>query len=117
MKFLVDAQLPVNISRQLARMGHDSVHAMDLPLRDRTPDIDLINLATTQNRIVITKDKDFYYSYLLRRKPQKLLLLTIGNLINRELRILLETHLSDILLAFESNSFIELTRDRFDVHE
>lgn len=117
MRFLVDAQLPRHIARRLSLLGHDAIHTRDLPLENTTVDNDLIRLAVEEDRIVFTKDKDFYYSYLLKRRPPKLLLLTIGNITNRELRRVLETYLSDILLAFESNSFVELTRNGLIVHE
>ena len=38
MKFLVDAQLPRRIVRELAAHGHDTVHTSDLPAANRTQD-------------------------------------------------------------------------------
>mgnify|MGYP000066255053 CR=1 FL=1 len=38
MKLLVDAQLPKRLCVLLREAGHDVVHTLDLPLRNRTPD-------------------------------------------------------------------------------
>ena len=38
MKFLVDAHLPKQLATQLNIDGHDALHTLDLPLKNRTPD-------------------------------------------------------------------------------
>ena len=38
MKFLIDAQLPVRLSRFLQAAGHDAIHTRDLPQQNATPD-------------------------------------------------------------------------------
>ncbi|MBU2445085.1 MAG: DUF5615 family PIN-like protein [Bacteroidetes bacterium] len=38
MKFLVDAQLPKEISLYLQSRNFDSIHTLDLPLKNSTPD-------------------------------------------------------------------------------
>jgi predicted nuclease of predicted toxin-antitoxin system len=40
MKFVVDAQLPRRLARELAEFGHDAVHTLDLPAGNHTPDGD-----------------------------------------------------------------------------
>lgn len=59
MKFLVDAQLPLRISRWLKNQGYDSIHTQNLPLKNATTDTQINNLSILEQRIVITKDKDF----------------------------------------------------------
>ena len=59
MKFIVDAQLPRRLARELAAFGHDVVHTLDLPAANRTHDGDITALAIREKRIVITKDNDF----------------------------------------------------------
>ncbi len=76
MKFLVDAQLPRRLSLELARLRHDSLHTLDLLTGNRTPDADIAALATRDRRVVITKDRDFVASFLLRGAPPKLVLMT-----------------------------------------
>jgi predicted nuclease of predicted toxin-antitoxin system len=37
MKFLVDAHLPKQLTAELNVAGHDALHTLDLPLKNRTP--------------------------------------------------------------------------------
>jgi uncharacterized protein with PIN domain len=56
MKFVVDAQLPRRLARELAASGHDAVHTLDFPAANRTQDKEIVALAIRENRIVVTKD-------------------------------------------------------------
>lgn len=78
MKFLVDAQLPRRIARRLGELGYDAVHTLELPAANRTPDAEITATAETENRIVVTKDADFVHSFVLYRRPPKLLLISTG---------------------------------------
>ena len=69
MKFLVDAQLPRRLARQLAAAGHDVLHTLDLPDGNRTPDSAIIERADRENRVVVTKDADFVTLHTLTRTP------------------------------------------------
>jgi predicted nuclease of predicted toxin-antitoxin system len=51
MKFLVDAQLPRRLARELASAGHDAVHTSDFPAANRTQDREIVALALRENRI------------------------------------------------------------------
>jgi predicted nuclease of predicted toxin-antitoxin system len=61
-----------------------------------------------EQRVVITKDTDFYHSHLLHGKPWKLLLVRTGNIRTRELAALFGRHLPEIIAALEQNSLVEL---------
>ena len=78
MKFLLDAQLPPRLAQELRVHGHDTLHTIHLPLRNRTPDGDIADLATMEGRVLVTKDSDFVTSFLLHRRPHKLLLISTG---------------------------------------
>jgi predicted nuclease of predicted toxin-antitoxin system len=58
----------------------------------------------------ITKDADFVDSHLLRGQPANLLLISTGNIGNRELESLMAPLIPQILFEFQSNSFLELGR-------
>jgi predicted nuclease of predicted toxin-antitoxin system len=85
MNFLVDAQLPYGIKQHLDSIGFDTIHTNDLPLKERTPDWEINKISEEQDRVVITKDKDFLDSYLIINIPKKLILVTTGNIRNKEL--------------------------------
>ena len=41
MKLLIDAQLPKRLANDLTAAGHDTLHTIDLPLGNQTPDEEL----------------------------------------------------------------------------
>ena len=110
MRFLVDAQLPKRLAIWLADAGHDAAHTLDLPRANRTPDDEICRVADAENRVVVTKDDDFVYSFLVQGRPARLLLVSTGNIPNAE-RL-------PALVVFCSNChFVELTRDSILLHD
>jgi predicted nuclease of predicted toxin-antitoxin system len=99
----------------LRRAGHDAIHTLDLPAGSATPDRIINELSLQQQRVVITKDSDFYHSHLLQGSPWKLLLVRTGNIRSRDLKQLVERHLAQIVLALENNSLVELNRNEVRV--
>ena len=117
MRFLVDAQLPVRLARWLQEKGHDVLHTRDLPTGNRTEDSDVNELSLREARVVVTKDTDFVDSFLLTRKPHKLLLVATGNIGNEDLEGLFQGNLETIVSALDTSDYVELGRDRLVVHE
>ena len=66
MKFLVDAHLPPDLCGLLQAAGHDAVRPSQLTAQNQTPDEVINTLSLTEQRVVITKDSDFY----LKIQPQ-----------------------------------------------
>lgn len=116
MKFLVDAQLPARLARHLTEAGHDARHTSDLPDGNRTSDAEIYLTADTEERVVVTKDRDFRDSHLLRGSPRRLLVIATGNVTNDELLSLVEANLGEIETALDEAAFVELTRDRLIIH-
>ena len=85
MRLLVDAQLPVPLVPLLIELGHDVVHTSELPDGNRTPDRKITRIAEVQDRIVVTKDRDFVDGHLLSGAPRRLLLVSTGNIRNDDL--------------------------------
>lgn len=117
MKFLVDAQLPRRMAWWMREHGHDVVHTLDLPERNRTTDGTVTEIADAENRVVVTKDADFVNSFHLRGRPEKLLLIATGNITNVELEHLLVRNLGTVVTALESADFVEINRAGVIVHE
>ena len=110
MRFIVDAQLPRRMTRLLHQSGQDALHTLDLPEANRTSDTAILQRAARESRVVITKDSDFVDSFLLDRKPEKLLLISTGNITNAELEAIFMPNLDAIIAALTNNNFVELTR-------
>jgi predicted nuclease of predicted toxin-antitoxin system len=127
MKFLVDAQLPRRLARILQASGHDALHTLDLPLQNRTPDSNVIRVAEQEGRVVVSKDADFVHSHLLHGRPPKLLLISTGNLSNKEMEAIFAPRIDSIAAIFapridsiaaifDLHDFIELSRSALIVH-
>lgn len=116
MKFLVDAQLPRALATWIQQEGHEAVHTLDLPERNRTKDTILLQLANTNGWVLVTKDADFMLNFELGKGPPKLLLVSTGNISNRELLDLFERNKTTILAEVQKSQFIELNRDAVIVH-
>ena len=110
MKFLVDAHLPPGLCVELRQAGHDAIHTSDLPEQNATRDGAINEISLREQRAVISKDTDFYYSHLLQQRPWKLVLVRTGNLRAGDLKRLFAQHLTAILLALQTNSLVELNR-------
>ena len=117
MRFLVDAQLPQRLARWLRDKGHDALHTRDLPKGNRTEDADVNDLSLREERVIVTKDTDFVDTFLLARKPHKLLLVATGNIGNADLEGLFQRNLEAIVLAFDASDYVELGHDRLVIHE
>jgi predicted nuclease of predicted toxin-antitoxin system len=115
MKFLLDAHLPPGLCAVVQAAGHDAVHTLQLPAQNRTPDEFINELSAREQRVVVTKDTDFYHSHLLHGKPWKLLLVRTGNIRTRELKMLFERHLPAIAAALDQFSLVELDRQTVKV--
>jgi predicted nuclease of predicted toxin-antitoxin system len=116
-RFLIDAQLPRRLVAVLRQRGHDAVHTLDLPQGNRTPDDRLCDLCHSDERVLISKDRDFVDSHLLQGRPARLLHVSTGNITNLELEQLLSMHDPDIVAAFRHARYVELCRLGLIVHE
>lgn len=117
MKFLVDAQLPLLLATWIREKGFDVIHTDDLPLKDETGDNEIRVIADQQARIVITKDADFYDSYILRQSPKRLLLISTGNIKNRQLLDLFRKNFQQIVGMFSYCNLVEMDNTELIAHE
>jgi predicted nuclease of predicted toxin-antitoxin system len=108
MNFLVDAQLPRWMTGWLNNASGDAGHTLDLPDGNRSTDNQIMDVAEREERIVVTKDEDFVNSHLLSGRPAKLLLVSTGNISNRELEQLVVPLIPSLLLEFQTHTFLEL---------
>ena len=117
MKFLIDAQLPARLARFLQESGHDAVHSLSLPNGNRSTDAEIATGANEENRVVVSKDRDFRDAHLLRGVPRRLLLVLTGNISNDELLELFRLNLAEIVNALEEMHFAELTPTNLIIHD
>ena len=117
MKFFVDAQLPRLLSLFLIQKGYDSIHTLDLPEKNATPDHEILKIVASEGRILITKDSDFIVSHLISNKPEKLLLISTGNIDNHALLKIIDGNLKQVGELLGINSFVEITGTEIIAHK
>jgi predicted nuclease of predicted toxin-antitoxin system len=115
MKFLIDAHLPPALRRVFAAAGHDAIHTIDLPNQNAAKDSALNSVSMAEQRVVVSKDTDFYYSHLLHGRPWKLVLVRTGNMSLRDTCGMFETHLPAIASALQSHTLVELDRQNLSI--
>jgi predicted nuclease of predicted toxin-antitoxin system len=116
MKFLIDAQLPRRLAAELKQAGFEATHTLELPDGNRTTDQTMIELSVADQAILVTKDSDFVQSFLLKREPWKLLLVSTGNINNDNLMRLFELNIGQIAESFRTFDFIELNQTSLICH-
>ncbi len=116
MKYLIDAQLPLHLKKYLEYNNIDVLHILDLDSTGTMSDATISKLADSQNRVVISKDIDFYNSHFVNNSPKKLLLVTTGNITNQRLVELFKSMIFHLNDYYETSNFIELTNDELIIH-
>ncbi len=110
MNFVVDARLPSSLAVLLGAHGPEAIHTGSLPAKNQTRDGEINELSLREERVVMTKDTDFFYSHILQGRPWKLLLVRTGNIGTRELKAIFTRNLPAILAALQSHTLVELDR-------
>jgi predicted nuclease of predicted toxin-antitoxin system len=107
-KFIVDANLPYYFNL----WNQDSfIHVFDL--NESMTDNEILDYATKNNLIIVTKDADFTNKVLFRDKP-KVIHLKIGNLKIQELHSFLNKNWSRIEQVSESSKLTNVYIDRIE---
>lgn len=117
-KFIVDAQLPARLKKWIEQQGFDVKHTTELPYGNLIEDTYIIQIADEEERIIITKDKDFHHHHLVSGKPDRILHIATGNITNKDLIKLFESHFDTIATEFENGAkVIEMNNEAIIIHE
>ena len=116
MNFLIDTNLPRRLVHLFRERGHQTIHTIELPDGNTTTDFALLDYSDAYNCVVTTKDSDFSVSFWLQNRPNKLLLISTGNIRNADLEMLLIANFDELIKGLTENRFVELTREHIIVH-
>jgi len=116
MNFLIDANLPRRLVYLFRERGSHVVHTLDLPSGNATEDTAILQYSDENDCVITTKDSDFTTSFWLNNRPNKLLLISTGNISNKELEVLLAANFDQIVKELSNNRFVELSREHIIVH-
>jgi predicted nuclease of predicted toxin-antitoxin system len=115
MKLILDAHLPASLAKYFP--GHDVLHTSFLPEGNFTADRTINEISILDDRALITKDSDFYYSFVASRKPKKLVLVKLGNMRLKELKSYFERNAGKLIELLEDHSFIILEAEKIRILE
>jgi predicted nuclease of predicted toxin-antitoxin system len=109
-RFLVDAQLPPALARQIVASGHEATHVADAGLL-QAPDKRIWAHAIELDAVLITKDEDFVTMRALQMQGPAVVWVRVGNTTRRVLLARFATLLSQILAALErGETIVEIPR-------
>ena len=110
MRFLVDAQLPPALARQLSKEGHDAEHVGDCGLVAASDDV-IWQRAEATGATIITKDEDFARRKIVSRDGPAVVWIRIPNTRRGELLSWFARVLPDLLRALEQGeTLVEVVR-------
>lgn len=98
MKFLIDNQLPLQLSVYLRSRGHDCQHVLELGL-DEASDTDLWVRAGYEHRALMGKDEDFVFLANRLGDTGQLVWVRLGNCRNAALLEAMERIHDDLIRA------------------
>lgn len=115
MKFILDANIPPSLAEEFSEF--EVYLSSSLPQGNASKDSEIIKYALENELILITKDIDFYYSFIQSKKPQKVILVKLGNMKIRELRSYFRLNMEEILNHLNDHSMLILTQDQIQSFE
>ncbi len=111
MKFLIDAQLPPSLKQIFIDNGYDCIHTLDLESGNDTTDSIINKISVQEKRILITKDSDFFHSFIIKKEPYKLILVKLGNASKKELLNFFSDKFSEIIIKIQENEMIFISKN------
>jgi predicted nuclease of predicted toxin-antitoxin system len=108
--FWLNAHLSPKLANWISQeFNVNCVAVRDLGLRDAS-DRDIFDEAKRQDAVIMTKDSDFIDLVLRYDSPPQIVLLTMGNTSNAELKEILSESFSKVLALLDSGeSIVELS--------
>jgi predicted nuclease of predicted toxin-antitoxin system len=77
-KFLIDNQLPASLAQYLQKQGFDCRHVLEVGLGEAS-DAEICQYAEAQERVIVSKDEDFFYVASQPGTKVRLLWVRLGN--------------------------------------
>ncbi len=74
-------------------------------------------ISIDEKRVLITKDNDFLETFLLKGRPDKLILVKTGNIRNTELLKLFTDNLARMIELLAHGNLVEVTRSEITLHK
>jgi predicted nuclease of predicted toxin-antitoxin system len=102
-KFLIDNQLPASLANLLVSLGHEALHVLDVGLA-AAGDHDIWRYAAENALVIVTKDEDFSRRNVNLDPVPRVVWVRLGNCRNRQLLVVFETLLPQLLRTLEEGA-------------
>ncbi|MBI1288663.1 MAG: hypothetical protein GC178_13925 [Flavobacteriales bacterium] len=96
MRFLCDVHIPMRLSKHIVKLGFECQHVNNVLEGYHTKDRDIADYCDASRLILITKDRDFKNSYLLKQTPSKLIKINLGNVSSNRLIDMMDENIQQI---------------------
>ena len=113
MKLLLDSQLPQSVTACFK--GYYVIHTYSLMDQHQTSDEDIKRISTIKKRVVVTKDTDFFHSFMASNEPYKLVLVKLGNMKIQDLKKYFKKNALTIVELLDENSLLILEKHRIRI--
>jgi predicted nuclease of predicted toxin-antitoxin system len=110
-RFLIDAQLPPSLARQVSAAGHSATHVADVGLTTAS-DSEIWSYSASTGAVLITKDEDFVTMRALDSDGPAVVWISIGNTSKRALIERFAHNFAAIVAALERGDTIIEISDR-----
>ena len=116
MKFLIDQNRSPRLAALLREHGHDAVHTLELGL-ERAEDDELLSLAATEGRVIVSGDTDFgaLLALLSSRSPSVILFRSRKALTAEDQAVIILDHLGDLEPDLIAGAVVVVSDDRLRV--
>lgn len=113
MKFLCDVHISIRLAKHITQRGFECIHVNNILDGFFTKDSEIAQFADQNKFVLITKDRDFKNSFLLRGIPARLIKVNLGNISNDKLIGMLDQHLPQIQILHDASKLfmVELESD------
>ena len=105
MKVLCDVHISFKLISFFRRKNIEAIHVNTILDSFFSSDKAIATYADQNKLIVITKDIDFRNSYFIRKSPQRLIRICLGNINTTDLITIFEQQLNFLEKAYQSHTF------------
>lgn len=103
---------PPSLKKIFTDKGFDCSHTLDLERGNGTPDKTISQISISEQRILITKDSDFFDSFIIKGEPYKLILVKLGNTSKKDLIQYFHIHFEEIIEKINVEGMILLSKGK-----
>ena len=91
--------------------GYECIHTLDLESGNDTTDKVINKISVTEQRILITKDSDFFDSFIVKNEPYKLIFVKLGNTSKKELIQFFYDRFKEIIEKIKVEKMVLLSKE------